>query len=64
MHAKFIRAIVIRRVHVRNKFNIAIVIPIIRVECTTHRNCSLLFHTGLRRKIDSRRESGSRHGQG
>ena len=42
-----------RTIHVSNDNSSAIVIPIIRVECTTHRNCSHIFHNCLQRNIGS-----------
>ena len=40
----------------------AIVIPTIRGECTTHRNCSQLFHSCLQRNISSCRDDEFRDG--
>ena len=50
---KFTRTFCIWTIHVPNEVNSAIVIPTIKVECATHRNCSQLFHTCLQRKIGS-----------
>ena len=47
VHVKFLRTHYIRTVHVTKKFNNDFVIPTIRGECATHRNCSQLFHTCL-----------------
>ena len=42
----------------------AIVIPTIRGECVTHRNCSQLFHTCLQHNIGSCRYGEFRDGEG
>ena len=51
VNAKFTRTLCIWTINVPNENNSAIVIPTIRGECATHRNCSQLFHTCLQRKI-------------
>ena len=56
VHAKFTRTLCIWTIHVPNDINSAIVIPTINGECTTHCNCSQLFHTCLQRNICSCRD--------
>ena len=51
-----------RTKHVRNEINVASVIPTIRGEDATHRNCSQFFHTCLQRNIGSARNSEFRDG--
>ena len=62
VQAKFIQTLCIWPIHVPNKINSAIVIPTIRVESTTHCNCSRLIHTCLPRKIAPCREGEFRDG--
>ena len=56
VQAKFTQTLCIWTRHVPNENNSAIVIPTIRGECTTHCNCSRLFHTCLQRNICSCRD--------
>ena len=51
--ANFLRTHFVRTIHVPKKFNIALVIPTIKGECATHRNCSQFSHTSLQRNIGS-----------
>ena len=53
VQAKFTRILCIWAMHVPNENNSAIVIPTIRGDCATHRNCSQLFDTCLQRNIGS-----------
>ena len=53
LHAKFTQALCIWIIHVPNENNSAFVTSTIRDECTTHCNCSQLFHTCLQRNIAS-----------
>ena len=55
LHEKFTRTLCIRTIQVPNEISSAIVITTIRGACTTHRNCSHLFHTCLQRIISSYR---------
>ena len=52
--ANFTRTLCIGTRHVPIENNGAIVLPTIRGECATHRNCSQLFHTCLQRNIGCR----------
>ena len=56
VQAKFTQTLCIWTIHVPNDTNSAIVIPTIRGDCTTHCNCSRLFHTCLQRNIGSCRD--------
>ena len=53
VQAKFTRTLCVWTIHVLKENNSAIVIPIVRFECATHRNFSQLFHTCLQRNIVS-----------
>ena len=56
VQAKFTRTFCIWKIHVPTENSSTIVIPTIRGECTTHCNCSQLFHTCLQRNIGSCRD--------
>ena len=56
LQAKFTQTVCIWTKHVPNENISAIVIPNIRGECTTHSNCSQLFHTCLQRNIGYSRD--------
>ena len=56
VQAKFTQTPCIWTIHVPNENNSAIVKPTIRGECTTHCNCSQIFHTCLQRNIGSCRD--------
>ena len=60
VQAKFTQTLCIWTIHVPNENNSAIVIPTIRGECTTHCNCSQLFHTcvQLSTSVSSKISSG------
>ena len=45
VHAKYTRTHFVRTRHAPNKLNYALVVPTIRGECATHRNCSQLVLT-------------------
>ena len=51
VQTKVTRTLCIWTMHVPNENSSATVIPIIRGECPTHRNCSQLFHACLQRNI-------------
>ena len=53
VHAKHIRTHSIRATHVSKKLKIAFFIPRIAGDCSTHRNCSHLFHICSQREIGS-----------
>ena len=53
VQANFTRTLCFWTLHVSNENNSAIVIPTIRGECATHRNCSQKCHTFKQPKIDS-----------
>ena len=50
---KCTRAHCVPTIHVPRQFDIAIVIPTIRGECTAHRSCSQIFHTCWQRNLGS-----------
>ena len=62
VHAKFTRIHFFRTIHVPNEVKSAIVLPTIRGECDTHRNCYQKFHNSLLRNIGSRRDDEYRDG--
>ena len=62
VQAEFTQTLCIWKIHVPNENNSATVIRTIRGECTTHRNCSQLFHTCLQRNISSCRYGENRDG--
>ena len=62
VQAKFTQTLGIGTIHVPNENISAIVITTIRGECTTHCNCSRLFHTSLQRNIGSCRNGEFRDG--
>ena len=62
MPANFTRTLWIWTIHVPNENNSAIVLPTIRGECATHRNCFQLFHTCLQRIIGYCRDGEIRDG--
>ena len=53
VQAKCTQTLFIRTIHVSKDINNAVVKPIIRGQCTTHRECSQIFHTRLQRNLDS-----------
>ena len=53
MHAKFPGTQFAWTIHVINEIKNALLMPIIKLECATHLNCSKLFQSYLQRNIVS-----------
>ena len=62
VQAMFTRTLCIWTKAVLNENITAVVIPTIRSECATHRNCSQFLHTCLQRNIGSGRDGEIRDG--
>ena len=62
VQAKFTRTLCIWTIHVPNENKSVIVIPTIKGEWATHRNCSQIIHTCLQRNICSCRDGEFRVG--